>query len=403
MGIFKFDCPHCRQAIEADESYCGQVAECPYCEHSIIVPKIVKPVARIYDNNQVPSKKNGFWGWIRRRYLTTKGRATRAEFLKCYALIWILYALLCVGAIGAILLKKSAGALLFIPVLFLTGIGFLCIHIRRLHDLNRSEWWYLACIVGSIACCKIIDCSIGAVLLHLIWFVVLASFDGTSGRNDYGDDPKGRSSIGNYRDKSKLIIATLSVCSIIIPVIATFIILQKSHNVSSLDQVNQSVQEITCDDDDMITVQSVRLRRLKDTVFQKNEDENGNIVFVSELPEEAGFMPSITIYDFEEENLKDVLPSTRTTTIFQQKFMEGTIENIKNELKELECDVKILKRTESTLTVLLSFETHYAYQKLMVDFRKGRSALVQGCYKFSWGQNAKIIKACVDSSCLANP
>ena len=65
--------------------------------------------------------------------------------------------------------------------------------------------------------------------------------------------------------------------------------------------------------------------------------------------------------------------------------------------------MKILKRTENTFTALLSSETHYTYQKIMVDFRKRRSALVQGCYKFSWGQNAKIIKACVDSSCLANP
>ena len=137
MAEFTFRCPHCRQAIEADESYCGQVAECPYCKHSIIVPKIVKPVARIYDNNPVPSKKNGFLGWIRRRYLTTKGRATRAEFLKCFA--FNAFALLCVFAIG-VLLNKYAGFLLFIPVLLLTGIGFLCINIQRLHDLNRSEW-----------------------------------------------------------------------------------------------------------------------------------------------------------------------------------------------------------------------------------------------------------------------
>lgn len=154
-----------------------------------------------------------------------------------------------------------------------------------------------------------------------------------------------------------------------------------------------------CNNDDMIVVNGVKLKQFKGADFQKVEDEDGNIVFCSVLPEEAGFTPSIRIDNFEEENLKDVLPFTRTTTIFQQKCIEATIENIKNELKETECDMKILKRTENTFTTLLSFETHYAYQKHIVDFRRGRCIIVTSCYKSS--RDGEIMNACVDSATLS--
>ena len=40
MAGFKFSCPQCGQEIEADEAYCGQVAECPYCSRGIVIPKV---------------------------------------------------------------------------------------------------------------------------------------------------------------------------------------------------------------------------------------------------------------------------------------------------------------------------------------------------------------------------
>ena len=38
MAKFDFKCPQCRQTIEADDSLCGQVAECPHCGKGIVVP-----------------------------------------------------------------------------------------------------------------------------------------------------------------------------------------------------------------------------------------------------------------------------------------------------------------------------------------------------------------------------
>jgi len=36
---FEFKCPQCGQMVEADESYRGQVAECPYCGKGIVIPR----------------------------------------------------------------------------------------------------------------------------------------------------------------------------------------------------------------------------------------------------------------------------------------------------------------------------------------------------------------------------
>ena len=38
MAEFMFNCPQCGQRVEADESFCGKVAECPHCGKGIVVP-----------------------------------------------------------------------------------------------------------------------------------------------------------------------------------------------------------------------------------------------------------------------------------------------------------------------------------------------------------------------------
>ncbi len=86
-------------------------------------------------------------------YANFKGRASKAEFW------WYILASLLLGAlagvIGAILKTEAINALLNIA-LFLPGIA---VTVRRLHDTNRSGWWYL--LVLTI---------IGLIPL-LIWFI----------------------------------------------------------------------------------------------------------------------------------------------------------------------------------------------------------------------------------------
>ena len=55
-----------------------------------------------------------------------------------------------------------------------TFIPSLAVGVRRLHDTNRSGWWLLLLFVPLI----------GAIVL-LVWFCT----PGTSGSNNYGDDP----------------------------------------------------------------------------------------------------------------------------------------------------------------------------------------------------------------------
>jgi uncharacterized membrane protein YhaH (DUF805 family) len=54
-------------------------------------------------------------------------------------------------------------------------IPSLAVLVRRLHDTNRSGWWFLLMFVP---------------LLNLV-LLVFMFLDGTAGTNDYGADPKG--------------------------------------------------------------------------------------------------------------------------------------------------------------------------------------------------------------------
>lgn len=46
MAQFNFKCPQCGEMIEADDSLCGSVVECPFCEKGIVVPRSSKSVGR---------------------------------------------------------------------------------------------------------------------------------------------------------------------------------------------------------------------------------------------------------------------------------------------------------------------------------------------------------------------
>jgi uncharacterized membrane protein YhaH (DUF805 family) len=103
-------------------------------------------------------------------YVNFEGRASRAAFWW-----WVLFAILV--SIAANIIDAIIGAPIFSLLaalgLFLPGLS---VAIRRLHDTNRSGWWYL---IG---------------LIPLIGFIVLLIFfleQGTPGPNDYGPPPEG--------------------------------------------------------------------------------------------------------------------------------------------------------------------------------------------------------------------
>ena len=75
------------------------------------------------------------------------------------------------GAFYGALINRGLLANLFTLA---TLIPSLAVGVRRLHDTNRSGWWYLLLFIPLI----------GAIVL-LVWFCTA----GTPGPNDYGDDP----------------------------------------------------------------------------------------------------------------------------------------------------------------------------------------------------------------------
>ena len=100
-------------------------------------------------------------------YANFNGRASRSEywyFVLAYLIVYVIFFAL-----------ASA-----VPVLGLLGIAFLgliipaiAVGVRRLHDLDKSGWWYLLGLVPLL----------GLILLY--WFCL----PGTPGPNQYGEDP----------------------------------------------------------------------------------------------------------------------------------------------------------------------------------------------------------------------
>ena len=109
------------------------------------------------------------------RYASFGGRAQRSEYwyFTLFHLLTILLAT--VVSYLAMLAIPALGIVLYSIVIFGTLLPHLAVSVRRLHDVNRTGWWYLFGLVPLL----------GAIVL-LVWFCT----DGTRGLNRFGADPK---------------------------------------------------------------------------------------------------------------------------------------------------------------------------------------------------------------------
>ncbi|HXC55683.1 MAG TPA: DUF805 domain-containing protein [Rhizomicrobium sp.] len=114
---------------------------------------------------------NWFMKVVTQHYFDFNGRARRAEFW-WYILVYLIIAIVLNVIDGMVHLNGILGGL-FGLALLLPSLGVM---VRRLHDTNRSGWWYFIILVPLV----------GIVLL-IIWFAA----EGTKGPNTYGPDPKG--------------------------------------------------------------------------------------------------------------------------------------------------------------------------------------------------------------------
>ena len=129
------------------------------------------------------------------QYASFRGRASRSEFW-----FFTLFTMLCY--IVASIIDNALGTTFKIPdpvsggmrslgygyAYLLVGLGLflpgLSVMVRRLHDKDRSGWWYWIVLVPLI----------GAILI-LVWFCTR----GTEGANRFGSDPLGADLVGTFR------------------------------------------------------------------------------------------------------------------------------------------------------------------------------------------------------------
>lgn len=102
------------------------------------------------------------------KFATFEGRACRSEFW--FYNLFLLLGYMVLGLLDAVTGIAVLGAIFSLVTLTPT----IAVSVRRLHDTDRSGWWYLLVFVPII----------GAIVL-LIWFCSR----GTTGGNRFGADP----------------------------------------------------------------------------------------------------------------------------------------------------------------------------------------------------------------------
>ena len=106
---------------------------------------------------------------VRDNYANFNGRASRQEYW-----MFILFNFIFTIVVGFIDGFLSLGflSLLYVLAILIPGLAVL---VRRLHDVNKSGWWFFIIFIPII----------GA-----IWMLILLCTDGNPGENSYGPSPK---------------------------------------------------------------------------------------------------------------------------------------------------------------------------------------------------------------------
>jgi len=112
-------------------------------------------------------------------YANFNGRARRSEywwFALMNALILLFFGIL----IGVSISMENdilmyVFVTLFVIYFLATIIPNIAVTVRRLHDINKSGWYYLVSFIPYVGG---------------IWILILTCTNGTVGLNNYGHDPK---------------------------------------------------------------------------------------------------------------------------------------------------------------------------------------------------------------------
>lgn len=105
------------------------------------------------------------------KYVAFSGRAQRSEYWW-----WSLFVIVLTYGVMFIEIAVLGTAVLNLIISLALILPGIAVSVRRLHDLDRSGWWILIAIIPLV----------GAIIL-LVWFCT----KGTTGSNNYGQDPLG--------------------------------------------------------------------------------------------------------------------------------------------------------------------------------------------------------------------
>ncbi|MEO5587842.1 MAG: DUF805 domain-containing protein [Novosphingobium sp.] len=110
------------------------------------------------------------------KYVTWKGRASRSEFW--FFVLFFFGGVIVSSVIDRALGTGSANGVGIVYAIFVlaTFLPYLAVLVRRLHDTGRSGWWYWIALIPLVG-----------VILLIVWFAA----KGTTGSNEYGEDPLG--------------------------------------------------------------------------------------------------------------------------------------------------------------------------------------------------------------------
>lgn len=117
------------------------------------------------------------------KYVTFSGRAQRSEFwwwvlfifVANIVLTWVDIALFGTTEVGDGSFSGQTDTPIFSGLFGLaTLLPSISVTVRRLHDTNRSGWWYWLALIPLIG-----------IIVLIVWWAT----EGTRGQNKYGDDP----------------------------------------------------------------------------------------------------------------------------------------------------------------------------------------------------------------------
>ncbi|NLO71365.1 MAG: DUF805 domain-containing protein [Porphyromonadaceae bacterium] len=120
-----------------------------------------------------------------KKYAVFSGRSRRKEFWMFFLfyLIVLLTALILDNILGTtidIMETNTDFGLIYLISFISLLIPLVSVSVRRLHDINKSGWFFLVIFIP---------------LIGLIWFIIMAITEGDKGENQYGPDPKANENV----------------------------------------------------------------------------------------------------------------------------------------------------------------------------------------------------------------